>query len=52
MQEISFIDMDGDGELELVICVMNYIDVLVLHRENDVVYGIDFVIRSSGLGRN
>lgn len=53
MREISFMDMDGDGELEMVICVMNYSDILVLHRENNLVYGIDFGIRSfSGTQEN
>lgn len=43
--EIAFMDMDGDGEQEMVMCTMNDIYILVLHRENDKVYGIDFGIR-------
>lgn len=41
LEEIAFMDMDGDGEREMVICGMSSNYIFVLHRENDRVYGID-----------
>ena len=43
--EYSVLDMDGDGNVELLIKGW-YGDILVLHEENGDVYGYDFIFRT------
>ena len=42
--EYSILDMDGNGDVELLIKGWTE-DILVLHIENDIVYGYDFTFR-------
>lgn len=52
---VSLIDMDGDGEKEFIMSSVYDGETLVLHRENDVIYGIGFwakgieMLQKSGL---
>lgn len=46
IERVSLTDLDGDGEKEFIMSDVYDGETLVLHRENNKIYGIDFVRRA------
>lgn len=54
LTQLSVVDLDGDGTMELILCFEDMLwQFLILHRENDAVYGTDLYVRwFEGLQQN